>query len=187
MRTVLVFFLFALGFLLAGCGSSLPYPLDYPLTSEPFLSRGNVFTGRVPKGWFFASADTMAPSYAAWVVRDDLAAALAVKELHLDPSAAERVQKDGVKALAMMSTAFQTSEAPGAKIEKEPKEFTARGRKYCGYELTAGAIKKRVVVFTESNRYFECVALPVKGTWDEEQSQRLFAAQEAFLTTLTFD
>ena len=164
----------------------MPYPLDFPLTTEPFLSRRNVFTGRVPQGWFYASEDTLAPSLAAWVVRQDFGASLAVKELHLDPVAEKRIQKEGLTLLASISAAFQTSDKKNADVDVPPKEFTIKNRKYCGYEFTEAGMRKRVVVFSAGGHYFECTALPMKGTWSAEDTNALFAAQQAFLTTLTF-
>ena len=176
-----------LGILFSSCGSSyLPYPLNAPLSTESFLSRENLFTGRVPQGWFYASQDTLGQGLAAWVVREDFGAALAVKELHPDALTAKRIQKEGLNLLASMSLSFQSAGKKKLEVDLYPKEFTIKNRKYSGYEFSEGATHKRVVVFGAGSKYFECVATPMKGTWTLEQTNKLFAAQQAFLTTLVF-
>ena len=156
------------------------------MSTESFLSRENLFTGRVPQGWFYASQDTLGAGLAAWVVREDFGAALAVKELHLDALTIKRVQKEGLNLLASVSLSFQSGGKKHIEVELYPKEFTIKNRKYSGYEFNEGITHKRVVVFSAGGRYFECVATPMKGTWTFEQTNTLFAAQQAFLTTLVF-
>lgn len=156
------------------------------MSAEPFLSRGNLFTGRVPQGWFSASDDSLAAGLSAWVVREDLSAALAVAELHIDHLAAQRVNKEGLELLASISMAFQTSGKKNVDIDLPPKNFSIRGKKYCGYEFSEGSTQKRVVVFSAAGRYFECVAAPTKGTFSPDDTRRLFTAQQAFVASLTF-
>ena len=174
--------------LLSSCSSTvyLPYPSTYPLREEAFLSRDSVFTGRVPEGWFYSSEDTLAPSYLAWIVKEDFSAALTVKELHLDQLTIKRVQKEGIELLARISMAFQVQDMAGREAELQPRPFKMRNREYCGYEFADGALRKRVVVFAVRGRYYECVATPVKGSKQEEDITNMFIAQQAFLNSLTF-
>jgi len=156
------------------------------LNPEPFLSRGNFFTGRTPQGWFYASQDTLAEGLVAWVVRQDFGAALAVKELHLDPLTVKRVQKEGLNLLASASLSFQSIETKKLEVDLYPKEFTIKNRKYSAYEFSEGVVHKRVIVFSSGGKYFECLATPMKGVWTLEETTRLFSAQQAFVASLVF-
>lgn len=173
-----------LAFILASCAASLPYAIDYPLTRESFRSRDGVLSARVPEGWFSTTSDTLAPSLVAWLIRDDFAATLAVRELKLDRLAASRVEKEGMRLLALISAGMQQE---GAKASSpEFREFELRGTKFCGYETGGGIVRKRVVVFSARGKFYECEAQPVKGTWTSADVARVFTAQQTLLWSMTF-
>jgi len=159
--------------------------MDYPLSSETFRSRDGLFTGRVPQGWVFSSEDTLAPALAAWLVRDDFSAALALEEIHLDQLSSRRVDKEGLILLAQMSLMFQQGSS-AAEFTVSPKEFKIRGREFCGYEIGAGGEQKRIVVFVSGGKFYECKAVPLKGSWSGEDLIRLFSAQQVLLSSLIF-
>ena len=173
--------------LLASCSITyVPYSSNFPLREEAFFSRDSAFTGRIPSGWFLSSEDTLAPSYLAWVVKDDFSAALTVKELHLDNLAAKRVQKEGPELLARVSMSFQVKDLLSHEAEIQPRRFTMRNREYCGYEFTEGNIRKRVVVFSAKGRYYESMSSAMKGPPAPGDVTQMFSAQQAFLNSLTF-
>lgn len=174
--------------ILSSCSTAyLPYPYNYPLRNEAFLSRDSNFTGFVPVGWFYSSEDTLAPACAAWVVKDDFSEVFSVRELHLDRLTMERVQKEGLELLANISMASQAENPASIDPENKPKLYKMRDREYCGYELTEKNTRKRVVVFSAVGKYYECVAAPVKGTPPQEELAKLFTAQQAFLRSLRFE
>lgn len=177
-------FLF-LSLILSSCAGTLPYSLNYPLTTETFHSRDGLFTGNVPQGWFFSSEDTLAPALLAWLVKEDLSAALAFEELHLDKLSAQRVDKEGLTLLAYMSLMFQQASS-STEVVVPPKEFKMRGKEFCGYEITSGGEHKRVVVFTARGKYYECRATPLKGSWTTDDLIQLFTAQQVLLSTISF-
>jgi hypothetical protein len=176
----------AVAVLLSSCAPHyLPYPSDYPMANETFQARENMCIGKIPQGWFYASEDTLAPSLLAWVVKEDYSASLTLKELRLDRLTEKRVEKEGLKLLANISMAYQ-NEGGADNIDVAPREFSLRGRDYCGYELQAGGERRRFVVFSAKGRYFECGAMPMKGAWTSDDLTKLFTAQQTFLIYLAF-
>jgi hypothetical protein len=129
------------------CAASLPYASDYPLTEQTFRSRDGSFSGKVPRGWFASSGDTVVPAVVAWLVRDDLSAAMGVRELNLDRLSGERVGKDGVQLLARISAGLHEGGAGTSTVVSGAREFELRGKKFCGYEIASGGKRSRVVVF----------------------------------------
>ncbi len=172
--------------LFISCAGSLPYASDYPLTDQIFRSRDNVFSARVPQGWFSSTGDTLVPALVAWLVKDDLSAAVGVKELSLDREAAHRVGKDGLGLLASIDAGLRTGGADSTRLVTTPKEFDLQGKKFCGYEISTGRNVTRIVVFSAGGRYYACEAAAVKGRASSEESARMFTAQQTFLSTLKF-
>ena len=187
MLSVAKHFFFALAaFLLASCAASLPYSTDYPLTDRTFMSRNGIFSGKVPRGWFSSAEDSIAPALEAWLIRDDFAATLSVKELKLDRTSAREVAERGLQLLAQLSFAMQRGISDKASMIVEPREFEMGGIKYCSYEVSDTGKRKRVVVFSGKGRYFECEAMAVKGILSPEEIVRMFTAQQTLLSSLVF-
>jgi hypothetical protein len=172
--------------LFISCAASLPYGIDYPLTAQSFRSRDGVFSARVPQGWFSSTGDTLVPALVAWLVKDDLSAAVGVKELSLDREAAHRVEKDGLGLLASIDASLRAGGSDSAGSATEPKEFELQGKKFCSYETSAGGKLIRVVVFAAGGRFYACEAGAVKGRTSAEETVRMFTAQQTFLSTMKF-
>ena len=166
------------------CAASLPYGIDYPLTEQMFRSRDGVFRGRIPKGWFSSTEDTVIPSVVAWLVKDDLSAAIGIRQLTLDPLSTSRVVKEGLELLAHISAGLHRSE--GAQVSASPKSFEMRGTKFCSYEVSNGGSFRRIVVFTARGRYYECDAVPVKSPGSAGDLAKMFTAQQTLLSSLSF-
>ena len=177
------FFAIVLTFILASCAAKLPYSTDFPLTQKSFHSRDGLLTGKIPQGWFSSTEDTLAPSLQVWLVRDDLFASISIKELKLDSSTKQQVEKEGLELLARISSGFN-SDAPNIKIE--PQEFKLRGKAFCSYELNYDNIKKRVVVFSINWKYYECTAGTLKGSWSAFELSRMFTAQQTVLASISY-
>lgn len=171
-----------LAFLIAACASSLPYPPDYPLTESTFRSRDGVFTGRIPLGWFSSTEDSLATALTAWLIRDDLSAILAVKEIKLDRLAASRVRKEGLELLAHLHALTEGT----PHFPNETRKFELHGRKYSSYEFSEGENRSRVVVFTAKGRFYACTARTVKGNWSSDEAEKMFRAQQTLLASLTY-
>lgn len=175
--------LFAL--FLVSCATKLPYSINYPLTQQTFSSRDETFFGLVPHGWFASSVDTLAPALLVWLVREDFSAVLTVRELHLDQLSSKRVDKDGLRLLASISMAAH-NESSQAHSTQSPAEYSLKGKTFCSYEVNENDVQKRIVVFSAKRKYFECEALPIKGSWSRENVTELFSAQQAMLASLVF-
>lgn len=172
--------------LFVSCAASLPYGIDYPLTDRTFRSRDGAFTGRVPQGWFSSTGDTLVPSVVAWLIKDDLSAALSIKELNLDRVTALRVEKDGLGLLAHISAGLHQSGPDSATVAVAPREFEMQGKKFCSYEIVNGGKRTRIVVFSAHGKFYECEAVPVKGQRPADELARMFTAQQTFLAWLRF-
>jgi hypothetical protein len=151
---------------------------------ERFTSRDGLLTGRVPEGWFSAADDTLGAASAAWFVREDLSASLALNEIAADRLVTERVAHGGLLLVARLSAAFRA--VPLSAPPPEPLEFQLAGRAYCSYELGSGVEKRRIVVFAAKGKYYECEARPVKGRWAEEDLRKIFSVQQSFLASLRY-
>lgn len=169
--------------LLASCAGTSPYTQDYPLTEQSFVSRSGLLHGRVPQGWFTSSEDTLAPALELWLLREDLAASVTLREFRLDPFAESTVDRGGLILLAEISLALRPS--PGTDtVITTPACFTAAGHDWCGYELVEDGIPRRVVVFTRGGRYYECVAAPLRTSIGANELRTLFTVQQTVLATI---
>jgi hypothetical protein len=177
-------FLF-LGFLFASCAtSSLPYTADYPLTDQLFHSRDRMFSGKIPRGWFSSTDDSLGSAVNALLIKEDYSATLTMKEIKLDHLASERVQNEGLKFLARLSTLFKQERGPDTELIMT--EFELRGKSYCGYERMLGEITTRVVVFTTKGKYYECEIQLMKKRWSGEETKQMFTLQQTVLASLAF-
>ncbi len=180
MRIALLFVLPAL--LISSCAPSLPYAVDYPMTQTLFHSRDSSISGRVPAGWFSSTEDSIAPALAAWLIREDYTATLALRELRLDRLAEDRVRHEGLRLLAGLNASLERQTTSMRDIV----EYKMGGTAYCGYEFEAGESPGRVVVFAAKNRYYACTAKRVKGPWTKGDVIGLFRAQQSVLSSLSF-
>jgi hypothetical protein len=169
--------------IVASCISSLPYSTDYPLTEETFHSRDRIFDGRIPQGWFCSSEDSLAPALIVWLLKEDYSASINIQELRLDQLTAKRVEKEGIKLLAELSLATR-QDSVKEKFTDSLKEFKIRGKEFCSYEIKENGNRTRVVVFSAKGKFYECVALTLKGTWQLQEISRLFTIQQSILASL---
>ena len=119
-------------------------------------------------------------------MKDDMSAAMGVREVNLDRLAALRVGKDGLELLAHISLGLRQSGPDSALVQAAPREFEMSGKKFCGYEVEAGGKRARIVVFPVGDRYYECEAKLMKGAGPSAEVVRIFTAQQTFLSSLKF-
>jgi len=161
-----------------------PYPSNFPLTSEQFISRDKVFRGHVPQGWFSSTDDSLASALVVWLVKEDYSAVITLRQLFVDKATAQHLQNNGLETLAQISFAFEKERSPNVTFAAHPKEFSLNGSRFCGYEVTDGEISKRVVVFGSNGKYYECEAFPTKGNWSSSELAALFVIQQTVLSSL---
>ncbi len=175
-----------LSLLFVSCASKLPYSYDYPLTNETFFSRDGSFYGLVPQGWFASTGDSLAPALSAWLVKEDFSAVLTLRELQLDQLSSKRVEKEGLELLARISMAMHHSDSSMTEIVVLPKEYSMHDRRFCGYEVHNGDRQERIVVFSAGGKYYESEAIPLKGQWQQDDTMKLFTAQQALLFSIVY-
>ena len=171
---------------LAGCSPTKSiYTSDSPLSPKIVRTRDRILSAHIPEHWLLGSEDTLAPALQLWIVRDDLRASIAIRELHLDRLAAKRVEVDGLDLLAQFSASFRNQRGELNLEELQTEKFSMINFKCAGYEITAGTYRIRLVVFSAGGKFYECEASPLKGTWRTDDVNRLFAVQQSFLAGLT--
>ena len=178
--------LILLSLVLAACSASLPYAIDYPLTSELFYSRDTEFHGKVPEGWFVSPLDSLPMSYKVWLLRKDYSAAFHIEELHLDELSVKQVNAKGIILLGEISLAFHKGSSLPVNIVGQPREFKMRGIEFCSYELQDKDGMKRVVVFSNRGRFYECTVAALGSNWQPKSLKPLFSAQQTALASLMF-
>ena len=109
-----------------------------------------------------------------------------VLELQLDDLSRKEVRDRGLGLLAEISIGFHRASAPASTVLAAPKEFKLLGREYCGYELQDDRARKRVVVFSARNRFFECIMAPDGREVSPQDLASLFSTQQTVLSTLEF-
>jgi hypothetical protein len=164
---------------LAGCGSH-HVSSDYPLGPENFISRDGILQYRIPAGWSDASNDAQSPLTVVWLVRNDYAATISVREVRLDPAARYDVRRAGIKKVAHLSLALSTG-----SLLRSPHIFAFGNTDFCAYEImnpsTLDTI--RVVLFDTGSKVYEVSALLQGGT-KQGTAEAVFAVQQSFVQSL---
>lgn len=173
---------FALAALLASlvalsCASRPPEPSAHPLLATSVRTADGALSGNIPVGWSSVASDTVPPGVAAWLVRDDRMAVIALREIVLDRQSAQRVREEGLTLVAKLSMAFR--EAGAAPLA----EYRLRELPVCSFETNAGGERRSVVVFGIRGRYYECEAASKDAS--QEAVRSAAEAQRAFLSSLT--
>ena len=180
MKQYPVFLLLA--FLFISCAASVPYATDYPLTDQIFQSRDGMFSGKIPRGWFSSTDDSLGSALNALLIKEDFSATLTLKELKLDRTAAEQVRKQGLPLLARLGSLFRHDIALNGELKTT--EFELKGKKFCSYEQSSRERAGRVIVFVSKGKYYECEVKPAKGQWSAEEMKRMFTMQQTVLASL---
>ncbi len=172
-----------LALLLASCGTTrIPYSSGVPLSRDIFTARDNRFTGTVPEGWFSSVDDTLAPALSAWLTRNDLGAAITIREIFPDRAAAARSSGNGLKELLLADAGF-IADAAVSPIS-EPVVFDLKGMHCCSAEFMSDQGPTRLVVFSWKDGFYECRAVKAAGTWSADDFRTLFTVQQTVLSSL---
>lgn len=178
------FWIVLLAIELSSCASTLEYPTTAPLEAKKFTTKTGFFQGNIPRGWF-SSQDTLVDiSLEAWLLRDDLSAAIIFREINLDGLSKELIADEGLEYLTTISVSSHTNDS--LRLLKPPSEFSLGKQQYCSAEIGSNSITKRVVVFESGNRYIECEVRPVTGIWNQQSLNELFTVQQSVLASLQF-
>ncbi len=163
------------------CASRPPAASTYPLLATSVQTADGAITGRIPMGWNSAFSDSLPLGVDAWLVSDDRAAFIALREINLDRPTGQRVRQEGLELLARLSIAFRSDSAHAA-ASVPVRESVLNDLKVCSYELSVGGEWKSVIVMTLKGRFYECEANVAGGT--AGVTARVAEAQKAFCSSL---
>ena len=174
--------LFLLALFALSCASRPPAASTYPLLQKTVQTADGALSGRIPAGWNSASSDTLPSGVAAWLVSDDRAAFMVIREINLDQPASQRVLQGGLDLLARLSIALRSdSTRPAAAVPVQSSVLNNVSVR--SYEMTSGGEWRNVIVLMMKGRCYECEANVAKGT--PEVTRRVAEAQKAFCGSLT--
>lgn len=183
MRWVLPLFI---GALLPACVP--PPPAAAPAAPVPYaVSRDGTIRYRLPAGWFDAAADSVAADRAVWLVRDDYAGSLTVRQVHVRALERGDLGGEGLLQVAKLTAALETSSKPGI-VTREPGRTDIGGREAVTYDLeyNGSGDMTRTVVLASDGRIYAVTAL-VNGTARQEAGKEILAALQTFLEALRTD
>ncbi len=170
----------ALLLFLNACAST-PRIVDSRFGTEVFSSRDGQLRYRLPVGWIDATADAPSADNLVWLVRDDYAAMLVLRQVTIDEATRRQISATGLGSLGDLLLSLSSSES-GATIVKKPECSNLNGFSACTYEYVAGHPGDRVhiVLVDTGNRVFE-VSTRAAASIPEESSQEIIGLQEAFV------
>ena len=163
------------------CASRPPDASTYPLLATSVQTADGALIARIPMGWNSPPSDTLPSGVDAWLVSDDRAAFMALREINLDRPTGQRVRQEGLELLARLSIAFRSDSAHAA-ASVPVKASVLNDLKVCSYELATAGEWKSVIVMTLKGRFYECEANVAGGT--AEVTRRVSEAQKAFCISL---
>jgi hypothetical protein len=182
LRSIPLVFPFSLAMLLAGCApaSRVSTDLFHPEYSS---SRDGALQYRLPVGWFDATADPQAAGHAAWLMRSDYGATMALDEVRLDSGARAEVRSAGLLPLSYLIISL-TSGDRGTVLLEPPSLVTIKGKEMCRYTLVVSETKDtlQVTVIDTGDRVYTVTALDARKGVNGGGSLALLA--EAFVAAL---
>jgi hypothetical protein len=171
-----------LALLAAGCASTtrVETGLFSPAVST---TRDGGLQYRLPAGWFDATADPQAAGHAAWLMRSDYGATIALDEVRLDPGARTEIRRAGLLPLSYLVISLTTGDR-GTVLLDPPALVTINGREMCRYTMVVSETKDTllVTVVDTGERVYTVTALDAgKGNGE---GAPLSSLAEAFVGTI---
>ena len=167
----------------AGCATPGPAAASAPPPSY-FLSRDGAIHYRLPAGWFDVTPDTLSADRAVFLVRDDYAGSLTVRQLHTHGVDRADLGGEGLLQVAKLTAALETSSKPGM-LAREPDRYPAGGREAVSYdvEYSGSGDRTRTVLLTADGRIYALTAL-VNGTAPPGAVREIFGVLQSFIAAL---
>jgi hypothetical protein len=169
--------------LLPGCAT--PIPASAPASPLPYLiSRDGALRYRLPQGWFDAPADTLADDRCVWLVRDDYAGSLTVREVHMRAVEKTDLEGEGLLQVAKLTAALETARKPGI-LRREPDRSRINGRNTVTYDVdySGSGDRTRTVLLASEGRVFAVTAL-VNGAAPQGTEKDVFGVLQSFVAGL---
>ena len=166
-----------------GCATPGPAAASVPSPSYS-LSRDGVIRYRLPAGWFDVTPDTASADRAVFIVRDDYAGSLTVRQVHVRALDRADLGGEGLLQVAKLTAALETSSKPGM-LAREPDRYPVNGREAVSYdvEYSGSGDRTRTVLLAADGRLYAFTAL-VNGTAPSGAVKEIFAALQIFIAAL---
>jgi hypothetical protein len=166
-----------------GCATPGPASSSNPPPSY-FVSRDGAIRYRLPAGWFDVTPDTLSADRAVFLVRDDYAGSLTVRQVHIRAVDKADLGGEGLLQVAKLTAALETSSKPGM-LTREPDRYPVNGREAVSYdvEYNGSGDRTRTVLLAVDGRLYALSAL-VNGTAPPGAVREIFGVLQAFIVSL---
>jgi hypothetical protein len=150
-------------------------------TQEFFSSRDGNLRFRAPVGWLNATNDAPLSTNLVWLVRNDYAATLGVREVVIDAETRREVNQTGLGRVAELTLALASGEK-GLTVVMQPVVSALRGVNVCTYEYASGHPTDliRVVLVDTGSKVYE-VSMLMTNKVDKNNIPEMVSLQEAFV------
>jgi len=179
--TLLRYWPAVLSLLIMACASTSRVP-DF--SKEYYTSRNGQLRYKLPIGWLNATNDSLSSSAVVWLVRNDFAATLSVKEVVIDAETRHEVQRTGLKRVAELTLALASGERGGSVVDP-PQMTSLGGRTACAYEYMTSHPNDRirVILIDTGSTVYDVSLLMTESAGSKTDGTAL---QEAFVRTLVW-
>lgn len=165
-----------------GCATPGPAAANPP--ASYFVSRDGAIRYRLPAGWFDVTPDTVSVDRAVFLVRDDYAGSLTVRQVHIRAVDKADLGGEGLLEVAKLTAALETSSKPGM-LAREPDRYPVNGREAVSYdvEYNGSGDRTRTVLLAVDGRLYALTAL-VNGTAPPGAVREIFGVLQIFIASL---
>ena len=164
--------------------ASAPHISEFRFTQEYRTSRNGRLHYKLPADWLNATNDSLSSHSTIWLVRNDFAATLSVKEVIIDVETRHELQQTGLKRIAELMLALVSGER-GVSVVNSPQLVSLGNTTGCTYEYMTGHPSDRVhvvLIDTGTNAYEVSMVMTEKAG----STADLVALQEAFVRSLAW-
>jgi hypothetical protein len=177
--------------LILACAGTRRLP-EIRFGEEYLTARNGQLHYKLPLGWLNAAEEAPSSSDIIWLVRNDLAATLSVRELVIDSATRQEIdhsnrqaEKSGLQKVAELTSSL-ASRGEGATMIKPPEPITVNDTEGCVYEYMAGNSpdKVRVVLYDTGTKLYE-IRMVATGSIGPDTASTLAALQKEFVRNLT--
>jgi hypothetical protein len=163
-------------------GCATPGPAAAKIPPLPyFLSRDGAIRYHLPAGWFDVSADTVPAGRAVFLVRDDYAGSLTVRQVFMRAVNRGDLEGEGLLQVARLTAALDTSGRPGILV-REPERYPVNGKEAVSYDVVYGGSgdMARTVLLAAEGRLYAFTAF-VNGTAPPGAGKEIFGVLQTFI------
>lgn len=166
--------------------ASTPRVSESLFNKEHLTSRNGMLRYRLPTGWLNVTNDSIPSSSEIWVVRNDFAATLSVREVVIDAGTRSETRRAGMNRVAELMLALVSGEG-GITVVTPPAESSLNGRRVSTYEYTSDGPGDRVhiILMDTGTKVYEVRMLMTKRIPMSASSESI-ALQEMFVQNLVW-